>query len=99
MAVIAAFKLHNLVASGCTTRQTNADSVASVPELTMRTISQLGISRVSVSAIVTSSAFGTPNDTPFFITSETACNTWGVHARQSSDPNADVVDIRLPSTS
>ena len=43
----------------------------------MRTISQLGISRVSVSAIVTSSAFGTPNDNPFFITSETACNTFG----------------------
>ena len=41
-----------------------ADSVASVPELTMRTISQLGTRRAMVSAIVTSSGLGAPKLRP-----------------------------------
>ena len=41
-----------------------ADSVASVPEFTMRTISQLGTRRAIVSAIVTSSGLGTPKLRP-----------------------------------
>ena len=54
-----------------------ADSVASVPELTMRTISQLGTRRVMVCAMVTSSAFGTPKLRPSRITASTAAITFG----------------------
>jgi predicted butyrate kinase (DUF1464 family) len=54
-----------------------ADSVASVPELTMRTISQLGISRVIVSAIVTSSGFGVPKLRPLRAVAMTASSTFG----------------------
>ena len=54
-----------------------ADRVASVPELTMRTISQLGTRRVMVSAIVTSSGFGVPNDRPSRAVSITASSTFG----------------------
>ena len=54
-----------------------AESVASVPEFTMRTISQLGISRVMVSAIVTSSGFGVPNERPLRAVSMTASSTFG----------------------
>ena len=54
-----------------------ADSVASVPEFTMRTISQLGTRRVIVSAIVTSSGLGAPNDRPLRAVSMTAASTFG----------------------
>ncbi|MNW13138.1 hypothetical protein D3C71_2110030 [compost metagenome] len=52
-----------------------ADSVASVPELTMRTISQDGTSRVSVSAMVTSASHGAPKDRPLPIACLTAWRT------------------------
>ena len=52
-----------------------AESVASVPEFTMRTISQLGTMAVIASAIVTSSGFGTPKERPSTITSRTASST------------------------
>jgi len=54
-----------------------ADSVASVPELTMRTISHEGTRRVMVSAIVTSSALGTPKLRPSAATRVTASITAG----------------------
>ena len=54
-----------------------ADSVASVPELTIRTISQLGTIEVIASAIVTSSAFGTPKLRPLRIVRATASSTCG----------------------
>ena len=54
-----------------------ADSVASVPELTMRTISQPGTSRAMVSAIVTSSGFGTPKLKPSRAVRITASSTAG----------------------
>ena len=54
-----------------------ADSVASVPELTMRTISHEGTSRVMVSAMVTSVGHGAPNDRPSAIAFCTASRTAG----------------------
>ncbi|MNG33573.1 hypothetical protein D3C84_1198540 [compost metagenome] len=54
-----------------------ADSVASVPELTMRTISQLGTIAVIASAIVTSSALGTPKLRPSRMVFSTAASTLG----------------------
>ena len=51
--------------------------VASVPEFTMRTISTDGISRVMVSAIVTSAGQGVPNDRPSFTARSTASRTAG----------------------
>ena len=54
-----------------------AESVASVPEFTIRTISQLGMSCVMRSAIVTSSGFGVPNDRPRFAVSMTVSSTFG----------------------
>ena len=54
-----------------------ADSVASVPELTMRTISHDGTRRVIVSAIVTSAGQGAPYDRPFWMAACTASRTAG----------------------
>ena len=54
-----------------------AESVASVPELTMRTISQLGTIRQMASAISTSSGFGTPKLRPSRIVRATASSTRG----------------------
>ncbi len=54
-----------------------ADSVASVPELTMRTISQLGTMRVMASAMLTSSALGTPKLRPSRMVRVTASSTCG----------------------
>ncbi len=54
-----------------------ADNVASVPEFTIRTISQLGTIRVMTSAMVTSSAFGTPKLRPSRMVRSTAASTCG----------------------
>src|SRR3546814_18984592 len=54
-----------------------ADSVASVPELTMRTISHEGTSAVMVSAIATSAGHGAPNDSPSPLAPATASRTAG----------------------
>lgn len=54
-----------------------ADSVASVPELTIRTISQDGTSRVMVSAMVTSASQGAPKDRPSRMARSTASRTAG----------------------
>ena len=54
-----------------------ADSVASVPELTMRTISQAGTSCVMRSAMVTSSGLGVPKLKPSRAVRVTASNTAG----------------------
>jgi len=54
-----------------------ADSVASVPEFTIRTIPQLGTSVVMVSAIVTSSGFGVPKLRPLRAVDITASSTFG----------------------
>lgn len=54
-----------------------ADSVASVPELTMRTISHEGTSWVRVCAMVTSASHGAPNDRPSAIARCTASRTAG----------------------
>ncbi|KAG0936318.1 hypothetical protein G6F31_015763 [Rhizopus arrhizus] len=54
-----------------------ADSVASVPELTMRTISHDGTRRVMVSAMVTSAAHGAPNERPLSMAFFTAWRTAG----------------------
>ena len=54
-----------------------ADIVASVPELTMRTISRPGTRAMMRSAIVTSSGLGTPNESPCAAVRTTASSTSG----------------------
>ena len=54
-----------------------AERVASVPEFTMRTSSQLGISPVMASAMVTSSGLGVPKLSPSRAVRITASSTAG----------------------
>ncbi len=51
--------------------------VASVPELTMRTMSMLGTSSQTLSAMVVSSSVGAPKDRPLSSRSRTAASTSG----------------------